>query len=75
MSKITLTQEFDSYEEHGAFKIASQASDMKIALDEIIELLRKYDKYGHEFKDPDEAIEKIRSEVWEIIQSNNISME
>lgn len=75
MSKIIFTQEFDSFEEKSEFKIATQASDMYLAILDILSKLREYDKYGSNFKTPEEAIEKIREEVHEIIGQYNISME
>jgi hypothetical protein len=75
MSKITLIQEFDSYEERSEFKIASQAFDCHSALSDVMEMLRKYDKYCSPFKSVEEALEKIREEAYEIIQSHNITLE
>ena len=75
MSKIIFTQEFDSYEEREEFKIASQANEMSAAISEINELLRKYEKYDHPFKSIEEAIEKIREEVYQIISDHNVSLE
>lgn len=66
MSKIILTQEFDSIEEREEFKIASKASEYKNALDDILDMLRRYDKYGHKFKSAQEAVKKIREEAIEI---------
>lgn len=68
MGKIILTQEFDSIEEKEEYEIACNAMEYKIALDKILEMLRKYDKYGHNFKDVEEAIEKIREEAISIYQ-------
>lgn len=68
MGKIIFTQEFDSVEEREEYDIACHAMDYKIALDNILEMLRKYDKYGHNFKDANEAIEKIREEAYSIYQ-------
>lgn len=75
MAKIVFTQEFDFYTEKSEFNIASQAPAMNLAISDIVELLRKYDKYGHEFKSIEEAIQKIREEVYEIIHNNNVSLE
>ena len=75
MAKIILTQEFDSFEERAEFRIASQATDMSLALDAILQALRRYDKYGHNFKDADDAVDKIREEVYEIIRSHNVTLE
>jgi hypothetical protein len=75
MSKITLIQEFDSFEERQEFKIATQAQEMSSAIDEILQTLRKYDKYGHEFKSVEEAIEKIREEIVDIVNNHNIVLE
>lgn len=68
MGKIILTQEFDSIEEKEEYEIACNAMEYKIALDKILEMLRKYDKYGHTFNSVEEAIGRIRDEAIIIYQ-------
>ena len=75
MPKIIFTQEFDAVEEQSEFLIASQALEMACAIDDILQMLRRYDKYGHTFNSIEEAIEKIREEACDIVSSHNVVLE
>ena len=51
--------EFNLPEDKSDFTLANHAMDFYSALHDIMRKLRDLNKYGHDFKDPDEAVEKI----------------
>ena len=55
------TLEFNLPEETTEYNRVNQAADMFAAILHFEEKLRKYQKYGHEFKTADEAIESLRA--------------
>lgn len=54
-------------EEQSEFELACLAGKMFCALWDITQELRKYYKYDHDFKSADDAVEKIRDTVLDII--------
>jgi len=73
MPKATL--EFNLPEERVEFKLASSALEYSSCLWDIKNILRQHYKYGHKFKDADEAVEKIYDEVLTIISEHGITDE
>lgn len=57
------TLEFNLPEDDADFKLASAAVEMHSALFEIRSELRRFLKYGHTFKTPDEALEYMQQFV------------
>jgi len=54
------TLEFDMPEDQPEFETAINAHKMKSLLLDFGEQLRAWDKYGHNFKDADDTVDKIR---------------
>ena len=69
--KATLT--FDLPEENSDFRDAVQAADFKSALWEIEQQLRSWEKYGHTFKDADDAVRQIREFFHQTLSEFNVS--
>lgn len=56
--------EFDLPEERTDFEKASKANEYHLALWDLNEQLRSYEKYGHNFKTADEMLKAIRSHLF-----------
>jgi len=63
MPKVTIT--FNLPEEENELKLAQRGKDYFCIIFETLQEIRSYLKYGHEFKDADEALEKIRETLSE----------
>jgi hypothetical protein len=66
--------EFNLPEDQRAFEMANQAADMVAAIGHFEDRLRSYQKYGHEFKTAQEAIESIRALLHEEINLRRINI-
>lgn len=66
--------EFNLPEENYQHKAALQAADMKLIIYTLDNMLRGYLKYGHDFKTANEAIETVRKNLHEDLESYNISL-
>ena len=73
MPKVTF--EFDLPEEQTEYEIASQANHMHSFLWDFSQQLRAWQKYSHDFKDADDALNKIREEFYRLINDNQITIE
>lgn len=62
------TLEFNLPEEAHEFKVASNAANLEIAIVHIREQIRRWQKHGHEFKTPDEALEGVRNVLIDVSQ-------
>ena len=59
---MRVTVEFDLPDEKYEFHNFNQANKMNEFIWEFQELLRSWDRYGHPFKDADDALDQIRNE-------------
>lgn len=50
----------------------AHAQQMAIIIDDMAQQLRAWEKYGHDFKDADEAVEKIRDYFSELCGENHL---
>ena len=66
--------EFNLPEDKREFEMANQASDMISAIGHFEDRLRSYLKYGHDFKTPEEAIEAMRTLLYEEITIRRINI-
>jgi hypothetical protein len=66
--------EFNLPEDQRAFEMANQAADMVAAIGHFEDRLRSYQKYGHEFKTAQEAVESIRALLHEEINLRRINI-
>lgn len=67
---------YDLPRETVEFRQAWHGADMACALFEMSEsVLRRYDRYEHDFETPEEAIGQIRSEFYEILQERGLDLE
>jgi hypothetical protein len=66
--------EFDLPEEAYEFGLAIQSKNLRGAMFDIEQQLRSWYKYGHEFKDADEAIREIRDYFYGVINDYNITL-
>lgn len=73
MPKITF--EFDLPEEEREYEVASQATKMQTFLWDYSQQLRAWHKYGHTFKDADDALNKIREEFYRLINENQVNID
>lgn len=66
--------EFNLPEENYQHKAALQAADMKLIIYTLDNMLRGYLKHGHDFKTASEAIETIRKNLHEDLESYSINL-
>ena len=62
---------FNLPDEQGEYNTVFYAGKLFSALWDITGQLRTWDKYGHDFKDADDAVSRIRDRVNEIIYEEN----
>jgi DNA anti-recombination protein RmuC len=67
--------EFDRINEEHEFQVASKATALYRSLSELDDLLRKYQKYGHNFETANQAIASIRQELREIMEDRGLNLE
>ena len=66
---------FNLPEEKSECDIAFHAMDFALAIQDLDNELRGWLKYGHEFKNADEAMEKIRDVLRESLDDNGVNLE
>ena len=66
--------EFNLPEDQIEFDTACKAADYKLILSDLDEQLRSFLKYGHTFKDPDEALQMVRDELYDLLRERNLSL-
>lgn len=69
------TLEFNLPEDQQEHYDAINGSTFKYCLQEMDEQLRGWRKYGHQFKDAEEALEKAREYLHQLIHDNDITIE
>jgi hypothetical protein len=72
MPKVSM--QFDCPEENDELMTALHGIDYKILLAEVAQWLRNAQKYGHEFKNPDEVITYLRELIFEGCRDRNVDV-
>jgi hypothetical protein len=72
MPKIIL--EFNLPEEQDEYELAHNAAKFYDCLYNFSQELRTWYKHGHDFKDADDAVEKIREKFYEELNDNNVTL-
>lgn len=67
--------EFDPIEDKDALTAAIYGMDFFFVIWELDQKLRQYLKYGHKFEDADEALERLREELHEILEAKNLNID
>jgi len=73
MPKVTI--EFNLPEEERDYEVSSQANKMQTFLWDFSQQLRAWYKYGHQFKDADDAVSQIRDEFYRLINENQVNVD
>lgn len=69
------TFEFDLPEDQHEYDIMNQASKMQRFLWEFSEQLRAWQKYDHQFKDADDALNQIREEFYKLLNNYEVNID
>jgi hypothetical protein len=73
MPKVTFT--FNLPDEENEYKVMSQAQNSQRMLWDFSQQLRAWYKYGHQFKDADDALDKIREEFYRLLNDNQVDID
>jgi hypothetical protein len=65
---------FDTEKNQSEYDIFKQSYEMWSMIDELSNYLRDKQKYGHSFKDADDALDQIREEFYRLVNDNNINL-
>jgi len=72
--KAILEFNLDEPEDVLSFARTNKAQDYFLALWDISEQLRSWDKHGHPFKDADDALSQIRTDFYRVKNHFNINL-
>lgn len=67
--------EFDLPEDLIEYTKANKAQDYFLALYDICEQLRSWDRHGHPFKDANDALTQIREDFYRVMNHLNINLD
>ena len=67
--------EFNLPKDQHEYDVMNQASKMQRFLWEFSEQLRSWQKYGHQFKDANHAVEQIRAEFYTLINNYEVNLD
>ena len=67
--------EFNLPEEQGEYDIINQAPRVQRFLWEFTQQLRAWEKYGHEFKDANDAVYKIREQFYTLLNNYEVNID
>jgi hypothetical protein len=67
--------EFNLPEDQREYEIATQAPKVQSFLWDFSQQLRSWRKYHHDFKDADDALDKIRDEFYRLLNEHNINID
>jgi hypothetical protein len=67
--------EFNLPEDQREYEIMAQASKTQRFIWEFSQQLRSWYKYGHQFKDADDAINSIRDEFYKLLNDNEVDID
>jgi hypothetical protein len=73
MPKVTFT--FNLPDEENEYKVMSQAQNSQRMLWDFSQQLRAWYKYGHQFKDADDALGKIREEFYRLLNNYQVDID
>lgn len=73
MPKATFS--FNLPDEQNEYEVMSQAPHMQRMLWDFSQQLRSWQKYHHDFKDANDALDKIREEFYRLINEHNINID
>jgi len=66
---------FDLPDDQRDYEIAIQAPKVQMFLNDFSDQLRTWYKYHHDFKDADDALDKIREEFYRLLNQHNIDID
>jgi len=67
--------EFNLPEDQHEYEVMSQAQKTQSFLLEFSQQLRAWHKYGHSFKDADDALDKIREEFYRLLNIHEVNID
>ena len=67
--------EFNLPEDQNEYEVMSQASKTQSFLWEFSQQLRSWYKYGHQFKDAEDAVDKIREEFYRLLNEHDVNLD
>lgn len=67
--------EFNLPEEENEYKVMSQAQSSQRMLWDFSQQLRSWQKYGHSFKNADDALNQIREEFYRLLNNNEVNID
>jgi hypothetical protein len=67
--------EFNLPDEQHEYNVVTQASRVQSFLWDFSQQLRAWDKYHHDFKDADDALDKIREEFYRLLNEHNVEID
>ena len=73
MPKVIIS--FNLPEEENEYKVISQAQNSQRMLWDFSQQLRSWRKYNHDFKDADDALNKIRDEFYKLLNEYNVDID
>jgi len=66
---------FDLPEDQHEYDVATQAPKVQSFLWDFSQQLRSWQKYHHDFKSADDALDKIRDEFYRLLNEHNIDID
>ena len=69
------TFEFNLPEDQREYEVMNQASKMQSFLWDFSQQLRSWYKYHHDFKDADDALDKIRDEFYRLLNNHEVNID
>lgn len=67
--------EFDLPEDQNDYEVLNQARKMRSVLWDFSQQLRSWRKYHHDFKDADDALDKIREEFYRLLNEHTVNID
>jgi uncharacterized NAD(P)/FAD-binding protein YdhS len=67
--------EFNLPEDQKEYEVAQQANKMQSFLWEFSQQLREYQKYGHQFKDANDAVNGVREEFYRLLNNYEVNID
>lgn len=71
----TAILKFNLPEEQHEFDTATKAGDVKSMLWDFSNQLRSWEKYHHDFKDANDALDKIREEFYRLLNEYHVDLD
>lgn len=67
--------EFDLSEDYREYEVMNQANRSQSFMYEFSQQLRSWIKYGHTFRDADDALGKIRDEFYRLLDNHRVNID